>query len=214
MRIKGILLILLCCFFTAGELSADVEKKKRRKKKKKKGQQETAFHQGQIGFQAAGGFLLKTDYSSTDYPLFGTTEYDRGFPIYFRGEYGITDFLSAGLYFGMFKEKVTITDVTNPSNINGFDHSFKSIGLRAAYHQNIGLALLDPYAGFAVGITTVKVTPFGTENLITPMEKGPLGFSIYAGANVCFTPNIGVFVEGGYSRWLPMISAGVQFKFL
>jgi hypothetical protein len=214
MRLKAIFAAVLCCLFFVGDLSADTSDvyKKRRKKRKKK---EVAFKQGQIGGQVAAGFLLKTDYSKTDYGFYGDLTYKKSFPIYFRAEYGITDFLGAGIYFGAFKETVTITDVTNPNNIHVFDHSFKSIGVRATYHQKLSYAKLDPYAGIAVGMTLLKVDHSTSlnEDFIPPMDKAGLGYSVHAGANFYLSKNIGVFVEGGYAKWLPMVNAGLSVKF-
>ena len=211
MKLKAIIALVLCCLFVVPDLSAEVTKKRRKKKKKK----ETAFKQGQIGGQVAAGFLLKTDYSKSDYGLYGDLAYKKSFPVYARAEYGITDFLGAGLYFGAYKETVTITDVTNPANIHTFDHSYKSLGLRMTYHQKLALAKLDPYAGVAVGMTMMKVkyTTALNEAFIPPMDKAGLGYMVYAGANFYFTENIGVFAEGGYGKWLPMVNAGISVKF-
>lgn len=213
MRFKAIFAAALCCLFFVGDITADNTDiyKKRRKKKKK----EVAFKQGQIGAQIGAGFALKTNYSKSDYALYGTLEFKKSFPIYFRAEYGITEFLGAGLYFGAFKETVTITDVTNPLNIHTLDHSYKSIGLRVTYHQKLELTKLDPYAGIAVGTTMMKVdyTSALGEAFIPPMEKAGLGFSVHAGANFYFSKNIGAFVEGGYAIWHPMVSAGLSVKF-
>ncbi len=210
MKFKAIIALVLCSLFFIPDMSAEVAKKRKKRKGK-----EVAFKQGQVGGQVAAGFLLKTDYSKSDYGLYGTLAYKKSFPIFFHAEYGITDFLGAGLYFGMFKETVTITDVTNPTNIHTFDHSYKSIGARVTYHQKLDFAKLDPYAGISVGTTMLKVTYASALNeaFIPPMDKAGLGFSIHAGANFYFSKNIGVFVEGGYGKWLPMISTGLSVKF-
>jgi opacity protein-like surface antigen len=210
MKLRTLVLLVLCCLFAAGDLSAEDLKKKRRKKKKK----EVAFKQGQIGIQAGGGFVLKPDYSKSEYGLYGTIDKKIGFPIFFRAEYGITDFLGAGLYFGMFKDELTITDVTNPSNVHKFEHSYKAIGLRVAYHQKLSSPKLDPYAALCIGTTMVKASSStASDTYITPMDKAGLGFGAYAGANFYFTKNIGVFVEGGYGKWLPMVMFGASIKF-
>jgi hypothetical protein len=214
MRFKAILAAVLCCLFFIGDISAGSTEmtKKRRKKRKKK---EVAFKQGQIGGQVAAGFVVKTDYSKTDYGLYGDLTYKKTFPIYFRAEYGITDFLGAGLYFGAFKEKVTITDVTNPNNIHIFDHSYKSLGVRFTYHQKLALTRLDPYAGIGVGLTMLKIDHSTSlnEDFIPPMTKAGIGYSVHAGANFYLAKNVGVFVEGGYAKWLPMVNAGISVKF-
>ena len=174
-----------------------------------------AFKQGQVVGQVAAGFILKTDYSKSDYGIYGTLAYKKSFPMYFHAEYGVTEFLGAGIYFGMFKESVTITDITNPNNIHVFDHSYKSLGLRLNYHQKLSLTKLDPYAGIDVGMTMMKVayTTVLNESYIPPMAKAGLGFCVRAGANYYFTKNIGVFVEGGYAKWLPMLNVGLAVKF-
>ncbi len=211
MNLKAFFAAALCCLFFVSDVSAEPAKRRSRKRKKK----EVAFKQGQIGGQVAAGFLVKTDYSKSDYGLYGTLTYKKTFPVFFHAEYGITDFLGAGLYYGMYKETVTITDVTNPNNIHVFDHSYNCLGLRVTYHQKLSYAKLDPYAGIGVGMTMMKVTHTTTlnEDYISPMAKAGLGYSVHAGANFYFTKNIGVFVEGGYAKWLPMVTGGISVKF-
>ena len=213
MKIKSICLSVICCLLIVGNLSASgVEPIKKKKKKGKK----VAFKKGQIGAQVAAGFLLSPDYSKTDYALYGTVApSDKSFPLFYRADFGLTDFLAAGLYFGSIKETVTITDLTNPLNIHTFEHSFKSIGLRVNYHQKLATAKLDPYAGIAIGTTLLKVAYTSDLNdlFIPPMEKAGIGFSVAAGANFYFTKNIGMFVEGGYAKSLPMLTAGLSVKF-
>lgn len=211
MRLKTIFLLLLCFCFAAGELNAE-EAKKRRKKRKKKGKV-TAFKQGQVGGQVGGGVLVKTDYSKSDYSIYGENSFDKGFPFFFRAEFGATEFLGIGVWYGMYKEDVTISDLTVPENVYGYKHKFSQVCLRPAFHVPLGMAKLDPYAGLLIGYNTVKATPFGTYNYVQEPLKGGMAWGIHGGANFYFTENIGVFVEGGYGKWLPMVNFGLAVKF-
>jgi opacity protein-like surface antigen len=213
MKLKAFLLILLCVVFAAPDLDAEAMKKKRRKKKRRKKGKVVAFKQGQIGIAAYGGFGVKTDYAKSDYSLYGTNEIKKGFPLGFRAEYGVTDFLGIGLGFGMYKEELTITDVTNETNVFGFDHSFKMISIRPAFHIPLGMAKLDPYAAVSVGPVLVKAKATGDNNFVQEPLKNGFLFGAHAGANYYFTENIGAFAEVGYGKWVPLVNFGLAVKF-
>jgi opacity protein-like surface antigen len=212
MRLKAFILVLLAVLFVVPDLSAEANKK-RRKKKRRRGKKELAFEQGQKAFQPAVGFLVKTDYEKSEYGYYGSTEIKTGLPIVIRGEYNVLPFLSAGAFVGFYKEKVTITDNTNPHNVFGFDHKSTTFGIRSAYHHPIG-AHIDPYAGFGLGLTKVKASAFGENNFVPPLDDGGFFYNIYGGVNYYFIKNVGVFAEFGYAKsWYPMISTGVSIKF-
>lgn len=212
MKLKAMLLLVLCAFFVAGDLNAE-ELKKRRKKKKKRGKV-VAFKAGQIGAGVGGGFLVKENYSKADYSIYGETESKGGFPFGFRFEYGATDFLGIGVYVGMYKDELTITDVTAPDNIYGYEHKYTQICLRPAFHVPLGMEKLDPYVGIPFGLNKVKATPTGTGyNYVQEPLKSGFCWAIHAGANLYFTDNIGAFVEGGYGSGLPMVNFGLAAKF-
>jgi hypothetical protein len=214
MKFKTIFLLVLCALFAAGDLSAE-EMKKRRKKKKKRGKV-VAFKAGQIDVGAGGGFLVKQNYSKADYSIYGETETKGGFPFGFRAEYGASEFLGIGLYVGMYKDKITITDVTMPGNVYGYEHKYLNICLRPAFHVPLGMKKLDPYVGVPFGLNKVKATPFNSEgayNMVQEPLKTGFCWAIHAGANFYFTDNIGAFVEGGYGSGLPMVNFGVVAKF-
>lgn len=214
MKLKAIFLLLLCAVFLAGDLGAE-EMKKRRKKKKKKGKV-TAFTAGQIGIQVGGGFLVKENYSKTDYSIYGTTETKGGFPFGLRAEYGATDFLGIGILFGMYKDEITITDVTNPANVYGYKHKYTNICLRPAFHVPLGMEKIDPYVAVPFGLNKVKAEINDDEpgaNMVQEPMKSGFCWALHAGANLYFTDNIGAFVEGGYGSGLPMVNFGLAVKF-
>lgn len=213
MKLKAILLLVLCALFAAGDLNAEEMKKKRRKKKKKRGKV-VAFKAGQMDFGLGGGLLVTENYSKSDYSIYGTTETKGGFPFGLRAEYAATDFLGIGMYFGMYKDEVTITDVTAPDNIYGYEHKYTQICLRPAFHVPLGLPKLDPYVAIPFGLNKVKAEPTGSGfNYVQEPLKSGFAWAIHGGANLYFSNNIGAFVEGGYGMGLPKINFGVVIKF-
>lgn len=213
MRIKAIFLLVLCALFAAGDMHAEELKKRRRKKKKKRGKV-VAFKAGQIGLQAGGGFIVRENYSKTDYSIYGTTESKHGFPFGFRAEYGATDFLGIGILYGMYKDEITITDVTDPDNVYGYQHKYTNLCLRPAFHIPLGMEKLDPYVAVPFGLNKVKATPTGTGfNYVQEPMKSGFCWALHAGANFYFTNNIGAFVEAGYGSGLPMVNFGIAVKF-
>lgn len=210
MNFRSIIMILMALIVAVG--SADAETLKKRRKKKKRGK-EVAFKAGQIGASAGAGFVVKGNYSKSDYSIYGTNEFDKGFPINIRAEYGVTDFLGIGVWYGMYKEKVTIQDVTVPTNSYGYDHKFTQLALRPAFHVPLGHPKLDPYVAIPFGMNMTKATPDGNEhNHVQEPLKSGFGWAIHGGANYYFTSNIGAFVEGGYGSWFPMVNFGLSFK--
>lgn len=209
MKNKLVALLVLAMFASITDASADPYK--RRKKRFK----QMAYKPGQVGVHLGSAFIFKTNYEEQEYSLFGSLETDRkGFIYAVSGEYAVTHFLAVGgYYFGGISEKVTITDVTNPSNVYGFDHKYMGFGLRPVFHVPLEHPKIDPYAGLNLGMTKIKSTAFGEKNYIEGLEGSKMSFGIYAGANYFFTKNIGAFVEGGYSKLYPLLHAGVAVKF-
>ena len=208
MKTKFIALLALSVLIFAAEAKADPSK--RRKKRFK----QMAYKPGQVDAHIGSGFIFPTDYSKQEYSLYGSLENDKkGFIYHVNGEYAVTHFLAFGAYyFGGISEKVTITDVTNPTNVYGFTHKFSGFGLRPVFHVPLELAKIDPYAGLNLGLTKIKATAFGEKNYIDGLEGSKFSYGIYAGCNYYFTKNIGAFLEGGYAKWYPMINVGLTLK--
>lgn len=213
MRVRSILLLLFCALIFVPDLNAEEMKKKKRRKKKKKKKKELAFMQGQIGGQVAAGFLMKPNYNKADYAIYGTNTIDAGFPFGFRAEYGVAPTFGIGFGFGLYKDKVTIGDVTVPDNIYGYEHKYTMFNLRPAFHVPLNMSKLDIYAALPIGFTAVKGTPFGTNNFVQEPLKGGFAWAFMGGANFYFTKNIGAFVEGGYGQNLPLVNLGLSVKF-
>ncbi|MCU0436206.1 MAG: porin family protein [Bacteroidia bacterium] len=210
----SLLLLLVFCLAAADLSAEEYKKKKRKKKRRKKGKKELAFMQGQKTIQPATGFFARSDYDSSGYGFYGAGVVDPGFPISLRGDYHVTDFLSAGAFFSRYSEKVTITDNTNPNNSFGFSHAATTFGIRSAAHKPFG-ARLDLYGGIGLGYTAVKAKAFGEFNPVQPLEgAGGFFWNAYGGASFYFIKQLGVFAEVGYaSPWYPMIQTGISLKF-
>lgn len=197
--------LLLLALFSFG-VSFDAAAYPSRKKKKKK----TAFTQGQSTLQVGVGFpsLLKPEIDSFMY--FGEVKRTAFPPIQLRYEYAVTGNVGIGGMLGYAASDVSITDNTDPDNINGFKYTFILLGARGAFHPSTKSPKFDPYVvGFAgLNITTTK--PYGPSNPLETQKK-IFAWSIHAGANYFFLEKIGAFLEVGYG--VSVVNAGLTFKF-
>jgi hypothetical protein len=93
----------------------------------------------------------------------------------------------------------------------GMDLNWTEIAIdaRAAYHFNFGVPKLDTYAALALGVCL--------ENAVNVEAEGAkmipwLDFGFFAGVRYFFIPNVGVYLEAGYSP-LVIASLGAAIKF-
>lgn len=195
--------ILLALIFTF--LSFDASASPKRKKKKK-----MAFTQGQSSLQAGIGFpsLIKPEIDSFMY--FGEVERSKFPPVQLRYEHAVTNNIGIGMMLGYSKSKVTITDNTDPENINGFNYTYLILGARGAFHLNANSPKFDPYlVGFG-GLNLTTTSSFGPDNPLETQKKIFI-WSIHAGANYYFVGPLGAFLEVGYG--VSIVNAGLTFKF-
>ncbi len=125
--------------------------------------------------------------------------------------------ISASVDYG-FKEKISLGGFVGFSTTNedlGFfkvNYTYILVGARAAYHFDLGVDKLDPYAGAMLGYNAASVgfepDPGPPFNNIT---AGGVILGGFAGARYYITDNIGAFAELGYG--LGTATIGVAYKF-
>jgi hypothetical protein len=141
---------------------------------------------------------------------FGEIKHKNFPPLQLRYEYAATGNIGIGAMFGFASSDVSITDNTDPENINGFKYKYILIGARATFHPTVKSPKFDPYvAGFA-GLNITTVTPYGPNNPLETQKK-VFAWSVHAGANYYFIDKLGAFLEAGYG--VSYVNAGVTFKF-
>ena len=158
------------------------------------------FAKGQIDVNAGIG-LIRTFYSghSTAVP-----------PISISADYGITDKISVGGFFGYTSTKDRYSYYYDTRDY--VKYSFTIIGVRGAYHLNL-LDQLDTYAGLMLGynIASSKVnsnSPYWDDYAVA---SGGLALSAYVGGRYHFTEQIGAFAEVGYG--ISVLNLGATFRF-
>ncbi len=175
-------------------------------KKKKKG----GFYQGQNTAHVGIGFPSMINASKNDLNVYGEAKRSGMPPISLRFESALTKSISFGGFLGYSKEKITVTDRTNPKNINGFDYSFTVVGGRLGFHIPLKSKKLDPYAAALLGYTLTKGKPFGENNYFDE-PKSMLAYGIHAGVNYYLQPKIALFAEVGYG--FALVNAGLTVRF-
>jgi predicted porin len=178
---------------------------------KKKGKKDQMFKKGQINVQLGTSFISSVKPKSTpDYHFFGDVTTKSSLPFGIRLDYGLTENIGGGLFISKSKSTITVTDVTDATNVYGFEAKMLTIGARGTYHLKVNKKLkLDPYGYGMVGYTSVKSTLFGANNYLEP-KKGTLAYSIGVGANYMLSKNAGAYLEVGYG--VAVISLGAVLK--
>lgn len=194
---RNIIIALIACSVIALDASA--------KKKKKKG-----FYEGQKTVHVGIGFPSMVNTSKKDLSIYGDAKTNGMPPVSMRFESAVSENISFGAFLGYTKEKVTITDRTNPKNINGFDYSFTIVGVRAGFHVPLKSKKLDPYGALMLGYNMTKGKPFGENNYFDE-PKSKLTYSFHTGVNYYVNPKFALFAEAGYGFALANVGATVRF---
>ncbi len=187
----------------AGSISASSPGRRFRKS-------ESAFQKGNVLLSGGIGFPALFVPNTDSLLIYGSLEKKNSLPFYFKGEYAITDNIGAGLMFALNSSKVTVTDNTDPTNVDGFDYSYTTIALRAAWHQNLNIDNLDAYGALMAGLVSTGPKPFGPYNYFNS-DKKTFMWGIYVGANYFFIPLLGVHAEVGYG--FSVANVGITVKF-
>jgi hypothetical protein len=149
-----------------------------------------AYEQGRINVDLTTGFI----------PLFGSTYHGYGlsFPIMVAAEYGATENISIGGYFGYRSSRYK--SIFLPEYRIGYS----TIGGKANFHvtnlinKHLGLDLpsneLDLYGGAHLGFTVNNSRRLGPGYGVVPIYPQ---FGIYLGAKYFFTPKLGAVFEFG-----------------
>ncbi len=128
-----------------------------------------------------------------------------GIPVSLSVEYGLKEKISVGGFLGYASEK---------EDFGFFEakYSYLLIGARGAYHFDLDIDKLDPYAGVLLGYNAAsfKLDP----DPGPPFNNISVGGVIYggfAGARYSITDKFGAFGEIGYG--LGLITVGATMKF-
>jgi hypothetical protein len=175
----------------------------------KKRKNKSAFQEGQTSLHFGLGYPSLMNTSKNDLKEYGELKSSYSPPMSFRAEYAVKANLALGLFLGYSNEKATITDVTNPENVNGFKMPFKIFGGVITYHQTIKSKIIDPYAAVMLGYSLVKPEAFGSHNYMDA-AKNSFAYSIHTGLNYYVAPKFAIFGEIGYG--FALINAGCTFK--
>lgn len=146
------------------------------------------FNKGQIDINLGIG-LIPTFYSGS-----------RGLlPLSISGEYGITEDIGVGAYFGYSTSNASIF-----SN-NDVRYTYAIFGVRGAYHVNVH-EKLDGYLGVMLGYNRVSVK-YDNDSFFTnynPTSSSGI-YSGFLGARYHITETMGAFAEIGYGiSWLTL----------
>ena len=145
-------------------------------------------------------------------------------PLSLSVEYGITDDISVGGYFGITGASYSYSGWENCGKgsdqyyIDTYKWSFYIIGARGAYHFGhfIKVDKLDVYAGLMLGDDIAHFSYSTTSTcsdhigFISSSTYGGFVFSIYAGARYRFTDHFGAFLELGYG--ITYLNIGLNIK--
>jgi hypothetical protein len=129
-----------------------------------------------------------------------------GLPISASVDYGFKEKISLGGFIGFSTEKEDLI-------LFKARYTYFLIGARAAYHFDLGVDKLDPYAGAMLGYNAASLTldpdPGPPFNNIA--AGGGVILGGFVGARYYVTDNIGAFAELGYG--LGLATVGVAYKF-
>ncbi|WP_338815027.1 outer membrane beta-barrel protein [Bernardetia sp. Wsw4-3y2] len=149
------------------------------------------YEQGQLDVNLGVG-LLPTFYGS------GTTQAIP--PVGLSVDYGVSDKISIGGYAAYASTK-----------IDGFDdwgYNYTIIGVRGAYHFDVGSEKFDTYAG---GLLGYNIVSFSGDDSFTGAAASAAAFSVFLGGRYRFTDNLGAFAELGYG--ISVLQLGLNLKF-
>ena len=156
------------------------------------------FTQGQIDVNAGIG-LLRTFYSGHRSAVP---------PVSVSVEYGITDKISVGGFFGYTSTKDRLWYDAN----DYARYSFTIVGVRGSYHLNLW-DRMDTYAGLMLGYNIASVK-YDTDNPYLDnyaAASSGLALSAYVGGRYMLTEKIGAFAELGYG--ISVLNLGVNVRF-
>jgi hypothetical protein len=195
------ILLLIIFFFQSGSTSAFFAEKKKKAR---------AFEQGQSSVHAGAGMPSLVKPKTDSLLIYGEVERKSLIPIYLRYEYALTDHIGLGAVAAYSNAKVTVTDNTDPDNVNGYNYTYLIFAARGAWHQDLAVERLDAYGVLTLGFNITSAEAFGPSNVFEPYKKAFI-WGVHVGANYYFTDNIGIHAEAGYG--ISIFNAGVSVRF-
>ncbi|WP_338793546.1 outer membrane beta-barrel protein [Bernardetia sp. Wsw4-3y2] len=149
------------------------------------------YEQGQIDANLGVGFL--------------STFYGSGLsqsipPIGLSVDYGVTDNISVGGYAAYASTKFDTFD--------DWRYTYTIIGVRGAYHFDLGHEKIDTYGGALLGYNIIS---FSGDDYFQGTAASAAAFSVFLGGRYRFTENLGAFAELGYG--ISVLQLGLNVKF-
>ncbi len=127
-----------------------------------------------------------------------------GMPISISADYGWKEKISLGGIIGFASE-------TEDLIVFKATYSYLFIAARGAYHFDLGVDKLDPYAGVLLGYNKASLSLDPAPAINTLSAGGGAVYGGFLGARYGFTDKIGGFAELGYGMGAATI--GVTYKF-
>jgi hypothetical protein len=164
-----------------------------------------AFPANNLTLSAGFGINTPTEGNMTIPPILLTADYALpigGLPFSIGGIFGI---------YGSERRTPVLTNSYTQSWL------YINFGARLGYHFNWGVDKLDTYALTTLGWTsysskaTFEDWPAGIPKPVAEASTGAFLWGISVGARYFFAPNLGAFLEMGYST-LSFLSLGISFK--
>jgi hypothetical protein len=179
---------------------------------KGKGVLRNAHVKGQVAVHMGPGFISLQYPGHNDYLIYGQVVSEYGTPLNIGLGYAITSSIDAGIFINRFKSRTDIKDVTDNTNVNGFEYTSTSFLLTGAYHLYMGknLVWLDPYVTGGVGYHALGAKDFGENNYFEP-QKGGFAYMFNVGTNIYFFQPLGFYVEAGYG--VNVVNVGLTLRF-
>ncbi len=192
--------------------------------------QDAAFGKGKTvvtlgyGFPNLARIGLRIIYSGSAYQ--NTTISGFG-PILLKGDYGILKNLGVGAVIGYSNTKLDLVGTDSHYNNNtGYTENYNyyaslhwsslSIGAHANYHF-VTKEKVDAYVGGGAGYTinTISYTvndPYQQTHGTLAYNPNTVYFGVTVGLRYYFSPNIGVYAEGGFEKG-SILQGGMAVKF-
>lgn len=178
-----------------------------------------AFEEGNIIVSAGYGFpnLVGTLFSV--YETYAGYNISSFGPLYFKGEYAVTDNIGVGLALGFSSTTIEYNRESFDAQgdavtyVDGYTYASSNYLVRVNYHFGDS-DKFDPYCGVGMGYRSSKSEFTSTEPGYVSTDLDfpfPFGFETTFGTRYYFTDNIGAYAEVGFAKSIFQIGISAKF---